>query len=94
MARVATLKEKNIKTPSMEGLEVNVNEFGEITSTLNIDEMNAFLNKNVFDKKLKNKVASPVASDDYESLDEDFEDDEDDFDDDFDDEDEDFDDEE
>ena len=26
MARVATLKEKNIKTPSLDGLEVNVNE--------------------------------------------------------------------
>jgi DNA-directed RNA polymerase subunit delta len=62
-----------------------VNEFGEITSTLNAEEMNAFLNKNVFDKKLQNKIATPVASDDYEALDDDFEDEDDDAFDDFDD---------
>ena len=85
MARVATLKEKKIINKSLEGFEVNVNEFGEITSTLNAEEMNAFLNKNVFDKKLKNKIATPVASDDYEALDDDFEDEDDDAFDDFDD---------
>lgn len=85
MARVATLKGKRIINSSIEGLEVNVNEFGEITSTLKAEQMNAFLNENVYDKKLKNKIISPVASDGYESLDEDFEEEEDDAFDDFDD---------
>ena len=91
MARVATLKDKKITSSSMKDFTITVNEFGEVTSTLRTDEMNEFLNQNVFDKKLKNKIVTPAMSDDYASLDEDFEEDEDDafddFDDDYDDED-------
>lgn len=95
MARVATLKNKKSINESLKGFEVSVNEFGEVKSTLNIDEMNAFLNSNVFDKKLNNTINVPKASDDYEALDDDFEDDDyeddddafDDFEDDYDDED-------
>lgn len=34
------------------GLEVTINEFGEIKGNMNIEKINEFLNKNVDDKKL------------------------------------------
>ena len=42
--------------PDLEGLEVKVNEFGEVKTNFSIDKINAFLNKNVDDKKLKKNV--------------------------------------
>lgn len=51
-------KEKKTKpsvNPELEGFEVNINSFGEIKSSLKIDELNDFLNKNVEDKKLKDR---------------------------------------
>lgn len=38
--------------PELEGFEMNINKFGEIKSSMNIDDLNTFLNKNVEDKKL------------------------------------------
>lgn len=37
----------------LEGFDIKINAFGEIVSTLDIDKINEFLNKNVNDKKLK-----------------------------------------
>lgn len=37
----------------LEGFDIKINAFGEIVSTLDIDKINEFLNKNVDDKKLK-----------------------------------------
>ncbi len=37
----------------LKGFQININEFGEIKSSLNINDINDFLNKNVEDKKLK-----------------------------------------
>lgn len=51
-------KDKKTKpnvNPELEGFEVNINSFGEIKSSLKIDEINEFLNKNVEDKKLKDR---------------------------------------
>ncbi len=51
-------KEKKSKpnvNPELDGFEVNINSFGEIKSSLKIDELNQFLNKNVEDKKLKDR---------------------------------------
>ena len=39
----------------LNGFELKVDEFGEIKSSLNIDEINKFLNKNVEDKKLRDR---------------------------------------
>ena len=39
----------------LEGYEIHINEFGEIKSNLNVDAINDFLNKNVDDKKLKDR---------------------------------------
>lgn len=37
---------------SLSGLEVSIDSFGEIKSTMNIEKINAFLDENVEDKKL------------------------------------------
>ena len=36
----------------LDGLEVSINQFGELKSNMNIEDINEFLNKNVEDKKL------------------------------------------
>lgn len=41
--------------PELEGFDVKINSFGEIISTYDIEKINEFLNKNVVDKKLKDR---------------------------------------
>ena len=41
--------------PELEGLEVFIDEFGEIKTNYDIDKINEFLNKHVDDKKLRNR---------------------------------------
>ena len=48
-------KEKARVHKDLDGLELKVNSFGEISSSLPIEELNKFLNKNVEDKKLKDR---------------------------------------
>ena len=62
----------------LEGLDLRINEFGEIISNIDIDKVNAFLNKSVPDKKLINryddeyqqefKIQEPEEIDEFESL--------------------------
>ncbi|HJW31209.1 MAG TPA: hypothetical protein VJ508_18405, partial [Saprospiraceae bacterium] len=40
---------------NLEGFDIRVNPFGEMESTLDIDELNKFLNEQVDDKKIKPK---------------------------------------
>ncbi|MFY0625343.1 MAG: hypothetical protein JXR07_03540 [Reichenbachiella sp.] len=49
---MADKKKKPKVNPQLEGFDVKINSFGEIKSSLNIDEINNFLDKNVEDKKL------------------------------------------
>ncbi|MFK7899681.1 MAG: hypothetical protein AB8B61_02870 [Cyclobacteriaceae bacterium] len=39
----------------LDGLDVGVNSFGEVQTSISIDKINEFLNKNVEDKKLSNR---------------------------------------
>lgn len=39
----------------LDGFDVSINTFGEIKSNINIDQINAFLNQNVDDKKLRDR---------------------------------------
>lgn len=39
----------------LKGFDITINSFGEIISTHNIDELNAFLNRHVDDKKLRDR---------------------------------------
>jgi len=40
--------------PELEGFEIKIDSFGEIKSNLDIEKINEFLNRNLYDKKLKN----------------------------------------
>lgn len=48
-------KEKAKVHKDLDGLDLSVDSFGEIKSTMSVDEINKFLNKNVEDKKLKDR---------------------------------------
>ncbi len=52
-------KKDNQDKPSvnseLEGLDIRINEFGEIEGNFDIDKVNAFLNKSVDDKKLRDR---------------------------------------
>ncbi|MFP4092027.1 MAG: hypothetical protein ACOC30_02030 [Marinilabilia sp.] len=39
----------------LEGFDIKIDSFGEIKSTLDIDKINKFLNRNVDDKKLRDR---------------------------------------
>jgi len=41
--------------PQLPGFDIKINSFGEIQSNYQIDEVNAFLDKNLEDKKLKDQ---------------------------------------
>ena len=43
----------------LEGFDIRINSFGEITSTFDMDKINEFLNRNVEDKKLKDREDIP-----------------------------------
>lgn len=48
-------KEKAKVHRDLDGLDLSVDSFGEIKSSMPIDQINKFLNKNVEDKKLKDR---------------------------------------
>lgn len=51
-----TRKDDNPRVnPDLEGFKMNINSFGEISSSFSIDKINEFLNKNVDDKKLRDR---------------------------------------
>jgi hypothetical protein len=43
------------KKKPVEKLNMGINEFGELTTNINLEEINNFLDKNVEDKKLNEK---------------------------------------
>ena len=55
MANKKEIPKKPRVHKELDGLELTVNAFGEIKSNFDIDSINEFLNKNVGDKKLKNR---------------------------------------
>lgn len=54
-----TKKKKKEEEPrvheELKGFKMEINSFGEISSSFPIDKINEFLNKNVEDKKLKDR---------------------------------------
>ncbi len=54
-------KQKPTVNPELEGFNVEIDSFGELKTSYDIDKINSFLNKNVEDKKLQER-------DDYEEL--------------------------
>jgi|APFEC2959095171_1045051.scaffolds.fasta_scaffold00132_18 hypothetical protein len=51
--------EKPKVNPELEGFDIQINSFGEIKTTFDIDKINAFLNQNVDDKKLRDREDVP-----------------------------------
>lgn len=48
-------KKKPRVNPELDGFEMEIDSFGEIKTSFDIDKLNDFLNKNVEDKKLINR---------------------------------------
>lgn len=48
-------QEKPKVAKELDGLELNIDSFGEISKTLSIDKINEFLNQKVDDKKLRDR---------------------------------------
>jgi hypothetical protein len=46
--------------PELKGLDIRVNEFGEIEANIAIEKLNDFLDQNVIDKKLEEKKEKEV----------------------------------
>ena len=53
MAKKTTKKKAPKVHDELKGFNININEFGEIQTNLNVEKLNDFLNKNVDDKKLR-----------------------------------------
>lgn len=51
-------KEKSSFHDELEGFDIRVNAFGEMESTIDMDQLNAFLNQRIRDKKLNPPDAS------------------------------------
>ena len=64
----------------LEGFDIQINSFGEITTSFDIDRINQFLNKTVDDKKLRHRtdlnLRGDAPSDDAQPEDEEKSDDE------------------
>ncbi|MHA4736755.1 hypothetical protein [Dyadobacter sp. MSC1_007] len=43
----------------LDGFDIQINSFGEITTSFDMDRINEFLNKNVDDKKLRDREDIP-----------------------------------
>lgn len=44
----------------LEGFDIKINSSGEIESSFSVDQLNEFLNRKVFDKKLKNTPENDI----------------------------------
>jgi hypothetical protein len=59
MAKKKTNADENDKPrvhKELEGFDIQINSFGEITTSFDIDRINQFLNKTVDDKKLRHRT--------------------------------------
>jgi hypothetical protein len=55
MAKKKKKEEEPRVHEELKGFKMEINSFGEISSTFSIDKINEFLNKNVEDKKFKER---------------------------------------
>ena len=59
MAKKKTNPDENDKPrvhKELEGFDIQINSFGEITTSFDIDKINQFLNRTVDDKKLRHRT--------------------------------------
>ncbi len=62
MAKDTDKKKKPRVHKDLQGFEVSINQFGELSSNMNIEKINEFLNKNVNDKKLVERDSNETKS--------------------------------
>jgi hypothetical protein len=59
-AKRKTKKKKEIQLPKLnaelQGFDIFLDEFGRVKTNQNLDHINSFLNRNVIDRKLEEKV--------------------------------------
>ncbi len=55
MAKRKTNKDKPKVNKALDGFDITINTFGEIKTNYDLDKINQFLNKNVDDKKLRDR---------------------------------------
>lgn len=60
MAKDSGKKKKARVHKDLQGFEVSINQFGELSSNMNIEKINEFLNKNVADKKLAERDSNEI----------------------------------
>jgi hypothetical protein len=66
MAKKKKPSEKKARVhKELEGFEIKINPLGEITSNYDIDQINKFLDKNVYDKKLVKKEDADEEEDEF-----------------------------
>jgi len=58
MPKKKTDKQKPDVHEDLKDFEIKINEFGEITTNMEVSKLNEFLDKNVADKKLKEQEAT------------------------------------
>lgn len=52
-------KKKSAKSGGLEGLDIHINEMGEVISNIDIAGINRFLDENTTDKKLSERQETP-----------------------------------
>jgi hypothetical protein len=62
-------KEVPEENKNLPGFDIHINSFGEVQSTYDIENVNAFLNENLADKKLKNKIKGSTEETDNQKSD-------------------------
>ena len=55
MAKRKTKTDKPQVNKELKGFDIQINPFGEIVTSYDLDKINEFLNKNVDDKKLRDR---------------------------------------
>lgn len=62
MPKKKTDKDQPDINKELKGFNIEINEFGEIKTNMEIDKLNSFLNENLEDKKLKVQKESETSS--------------------------------
>lgn len=60
MKRKHKKEEESKVNPELKGLDIRVNELGEIEANISIEKLNDFLDRNVKDRKLEEKKEKEI----------------------------------
>ncbi|HEX8547267.1 MAG TPA: hypothetical protein VF691_09920 [Cytophagaceae bacterium] len=66
MAKRKTKTDKPQVNKDLKGFDIQINPFGEIVTSYDLDKINEFLNKNVDDKKLRDRPGLKSSAEDEE----------------------------